>query len=226
MKSTRRGWRKYLVLLPLVYLIVGVYFYRDTTEKIDNALLLQKYDEVVHAVDMISTSIDALTAKDADWGLYDYDPYVNSATQYVDELFQVFGAAYRVRDGEFKLISLRSAEQEEFDPLKYQEFLDAADDDESGGMRLQFKPESLPEREMWLYFRCMPTPPGLANRYLAAAAVSMDSITVPMASTVAASQMINIAVVLGLTIWYVAIISHAKPARVILQRKREGGTHV
>ena len=50
---------KFLILAPIIFLILNSFYYMYASKEIHKALLMEKYDEAITAVDMLGAEIDS-----------------------------------------------------------------------------------------------------------------------------------------------------------------------
>ena len=166
---------RYLFLLPILLMIAFSLFFHQLMSEIRNELLNEKFIEKRTNVDLIGTQIDRFIELDADWGYYDYQSIIAYNMQYIDELPMTFAAIY---NEEFESISARSPSYEgaPFEPTRYPEFIHAVKNSEMGKLILPFTPTGDIERDMYTYFRWVPSDPTLSNRFLTVVAISKYSV--------------------------------------------------
>ena len=98
------GWRKYLVLSPIVYLLLSSFFFMYASKEIQNSLMQEKYFEIVHAVDMLAAAVEA--NPDKTW--QDHERNIVDSVEYLDRLYQVYAAAFEPANGELiRIICLK-----------------------------------------------------------------------------------------------------------------------
>jgi hypothetical protein len=172
--SNHKVW-KFLVLLPLMLLVCFVMYFHWLTGEIDAALLSEKFIEKHVDLDIICDGVDNLLDTDNDWGSYDYAGFLQHRMSYIDALPMTFAAVYNDR---LELLSdrLASYENSPFDPTAYDEFYRAVHESESGDLVLSFEPAGDAERDMYLYYRWVPTRNDLDGRFLTVVAISRHSV--------------------------------------------------
>ena len=193
--------RKYLLLLPILFLVAGALFFRFANREIQNALLQEKYVEIVHSVDMLAAAVEANPGRL--W--QDHERNITDSVEYLDQLYQVYAAAYRPVDGGFTLITERFYETSPFEPFDFCEFTDAINGQDSGGIVIGYAPEGQAYRELYIYFRWMPLYSQPDERYLVIGGVSVHSVTVSVPQWVSAGQLANMGVTFALQIFCVLL---------------------
>jgi hypothetical protein len=183
-------------------------YFQWVTREVNTALLNEKYLEKKHDIGILAETIDGFLAADEDWNIYDYTKAIAGVTEYIDGLPMTFAAAYRDEGDGLTPVSGRTASYEAspFDPLSDPEFLIAIKDNENGELTILFEPEGEELREMFVYFKWIPTDPELSNRFLVVAAVSSYSISTPMASWVSIGQWISMGVTFALELMLVILL--------------------
>ena len=88
------SWRKYLLLIPIALLITDVIYFRNALNATNDALLREKYDEVVNFVDMMASTVD----DDVKKGRNGYETTVINNTEYIDKLPSILAVAYRMNE--------------------------------------------------------------------------------------------------------------------------------
>ena len=210
--------RRYLLLIPVFFLIFNAYYFKSAAKAINNALLSEKYDEVVHFVDMLTVVIDANVST----GGRRYEIFIKDSTEYIDQIPQIYAGAYKLIDGELLLISERYNDEETiFDPFMYPEFSDEVLIHDSGGAVVYFEPENEPSMEIHLYYKWMPTIPDAPDLYLVIAGVSKYSVTAKIALWVSVGQWVSTIITFGLQTWLVVMLAYLGDIYNIRRTRRE-----
>ena len=164
---------KFLVLMPVIFLILNACYFMYASKEIQNALLREKYDEAVGLVEMLSSAVEANTERI--W--LDHEQNIRDSVEFMDRLYQVYAGAYKLVDDEPVLITERFYETSIFEPFDFIEFTDAVMTQDSGSLIIGYTPKEHIYRELHLYFKYMPlySPPN--ERYLVIAGVSKYSVT-------------------------------------------------
>ena len=126
---------KYLFLLPILLMIAFSAFFNILMDEIGKALLHEKMIEKRLNIDLIDSQIDRFIELDEDWESYDYTSILAYDMQKLDEMPLTF-------DSELNNLSVRapSYESKPFDPLIYDEFIQAVQQNERGDVVVPFAP--------------------------------------------------------------------------------------
>ena len=122
--------RKYLLLLPVVFLIFNALYYRYATKEIQRTLLMEKHVEIVDAVNMLAAAVDANPERE--W--FNHERNIHDSVEYLDKQYQVYAGAYKLVDGQLELITERFYETSPFEPLEFREFCEAISTQEYGSL--------------------------------------------------------------------------------------------
>ena len=195
---------RFLLLIPLLFLICDAVYWRYATKEIDDSHLREKYVEIVNFVDMLTITVNADVAR----GRSGYGDGIRDATEFIDNLHQVFAAAYRLEpDGNLLLLTSRTYETSIFEPLDYPSFCEKIQTGDSGEITIGYTPENQAYRELHLYFRWMPTVINAAEKYLVVAGISEHSVTSHMALWVSIGQWVSTIIVFSLIVWLVVMLA-------------------
>ena len=178
---------KYLLLIPVLLLVFNAFYFRFATAAIRDALLEEKYEKVVQAVEMLASSVEAYP--DIPW--FEHEKHIIASVEHLDKQYQIYGGAYKYSDGELGIITTRYFETSIFEPLDYPEFTEMALTQDSGSMVIGYTPDFQGYRDLHLYFRWMPLYSGSYERYLVIAGVSYLSITAQVSELVTIGQMVS-----------------------------------
>ena len=206
---------RYLLLVPIIWLLISaVWFWREniTTER---ALLMEKFDQAVTLTESLAAAVEANT--DRKW--LDHEQNIRNCAEYIDSLYQVFGAAYkpfmeayayRQDGGSLELITEREYETSPFEPLQYAEFTKAVGENEKGTITINYKPEKQDYRDLHMYYRWMPLYSSPKERFLVVVGVSKYSVvsTIPMWKTI--GQIANILVTFAFNVCAVIAICRSR----------------
>ena len=195
--------KRYLILLPAVFLLANAMFFQYATRKIKETMLQEKIVEITDAVDALAAAVDA--NPDRIW--YEHELNIIGSAEYLDSRYQVFCGAYKPIDGELVLITERFYETSIFEPLDYPDFTEAIHRQESGSLIIGYAPENQTYRELHLYFRWMPLYSAAGERYLVVAGVSLYSIVTQIPTWISAGQWVSIAVTFALNVWLILMIA-------------------
>ena len=184
MKFLNGKWQKYLLLIPVIFLIANAFYFMHATQEIENTLLMEKYTETINMVDMLAAAVEA--NDDRYWE--DHEQNIVDSVEFTDKLYQVYAGAFKPVDGDLVLISERIVHSAPFDPLVYDEFITAISEQESGRVDVWYGEGTQYSRELHLYFKWMPLYSMPGERYLVVAGVSHYSVTVNVPMWVSAGQ--------------------------------------
>ena len=81
--------KKYLLLIPIAFLIFNAIYFQHAAIEIQSALLREKITEITNFVDMLTITVDA----DVERSRQGYEANIRDATEFIDKLFQVYGAS-------------------------------------------------------------------------------------------------------------------------------------
>ena len=185
--------KKYLILVPIIFLVLSAVYFRYVTDEIPKILLQEKYIGIVDEVDLIAAGIE--TNSD-----YDIEQHVINQVHFLDGLFQVYAAAY---NSELVLITSRNFETTVFDPLDYTEFTAAIQTQDSGNLVIGYTPENQDYRELHIYFRW-------ANQFLIVAGVSSHSVVTMIPALVSVGVWVNMALTFIFNLCMVIAITRKK----------------
>jgi hypothetical protein len=185
----------------------------------NQALFYELIAEKRLALDVVDDQIDRFVQRDLDWEP-EYAFYRDSVAfsmEILDAVDMTFAAAY---DCQLNTLSDRtlSYNQAAFDPTRYPEFVDAVGENERGHLTLWFEAEGVQGRDMYLYYRWVPTDETLEGRFLTVIAISSFSVRASVSDRIGYSVIVLILVTTVLNLALVAALgSHARV------RKKEGG---
>ena len=194
--------RKYLVLIPVIFLIFNAMYYKNATRGTENTLLHEKYIEVITKVDMLAAGVEANTER----AWYDHEHNIIASVEYLDKLYQVYAGVFKVVDGEYILITERFYETSPFEPFDYPEFEEMARDNDFGSIVINYAPEDQTYRDLHVYFRWMPLYSDNNEKYLVVAGVSQYSIVSQIPYWVSAGQWVSTIVTFVLNLVLVIMI--------------------
>ena len=171
-KNFFNSWMKYFLLVPIIWLLAESMFYRNDIKTIDETLLEEKFVEIKNATDVLAAAVEDTPKMEE----VDRERIVISATEYMDNLYQIYGEALKLVDGELVTITYRNFETSVFDPRDYPEFIEDILNNDSGETVIGYTPDNQDFRELHIYFRWMPTFSEKNERYLVLAGVSRYSV--------------------------------------------------
>jgi len=172
MKSLSEGIKRYLILIPIVFLLLNAYYFQHASKQIQDAIMNEKRVEVENHVKMLA----AVANQDANRPWINNKRNIVKAAEYIDSQPMVFAGAYKRINGSLKLISERNDETM-FDPLRYSEFFSAIAKNESGRLELPYARDGEARRTWYVYYHHMPLYAAPENRYLVVTSISDQSIT-------------------------------------------------
>ena len=203
MKFINNKRKKYLILLPMVFLLLNAFYFMYATKEIKNALLQEKYVETAHAVDMLYAAVEATV--DREW--CDHKLNIRDSIEYLDTLYQIFAAAYKVIDGNLVIFTERVYETSPLEPLERDEFIQAVFSNEKGSIVLGDTPKDQQYREVHLYYRWMPLYSPPSERYLVVIGVSTYSVTAKVALWVSGGQWASMLITFVINVWFVILLA-------------------
>lgn len=203
MKFLNHRKNKYLLLLPLVFLILNAFYFMYASKEIQDALLREKYDEIIDSIDMLAAAVEASTERD--W--QEHELNICKSIEFLDQLYQIYAVVYKPIDGYNVLISERLYENLPFDPFDFFDFSSAISKQDHGTLTIGYTPENQTYREMHLYFRWIPLYSSPDERYLVVAGVSQYSVTVSVNLWVAVGQWISMAITFAINLWLIILIT-------------------
>jgi len=86
--------RKYLTILPFVFLILNAFYYMHASDEIQNTLLQEKYEEITNAVDMLAAAVEANPERV--WQEHEHN--IRDSVEFMDQLYQLYAGAYKLID--------------------------------------------------------------------------------------------------------------------------------
>jgi len=169
-----RKWGKYVYLIPSLFILALMFFYVWWLNASVDGLLREKLIEKQLDIDLICSQTDAFIEFDNDWETYDYERILGHSVALVDAQPFTFAALYTER---LENVSARTASYASlYEPLENAAFVDTVRTHESGNYTMPYKPPDSDERDMYIYYRWIPTSTELSGRYLAIVAISEYSI--------------------------------------------------
>jgi hypothetical protein len=216
------GRRRYLLLLPMVFLLLNAYFFQHATREIRRSILPEKYIDTLNQVESLAAAVEANPERL--WE--DHELNIRHSVAFIDTLPMTFAAVYKPVNDVWMRISERDFATN-FDPLIYDEFLVAVDAQERGNIDVGFTPENGSFRVMHLYFRMMPLYSSPEQRYLVVTGVSSHSVVTPIPGLVSIGQWVSMAITFILNVWLIVLIARARDLSQLSEceicQKRSGG---
>jgi len=195
--------RKYLILLPIIFLLLNAVFFSHAIKEIDKTLFEGKYVDTINFVDMLAAGVEATS--DREW--QDHGENIRDAVEFMDKQHQVYAGAYKMIDGQLVTITNRYSETSIFEPTDYAEFTDAITTQDFGRLVIGYTPEDQDYRELHLYFRWMPLHRPMEKQYLVVAGVSHLSVAIEIAQWVSMGQFVSMAVTFILNVWLIVLLT-------------------
>ena len=194
---------KYFIMLPVVFLLLSALYYKYEIKEIQGALLLENYNKAVNYVDVLASAVEA--NKERKW--LDHEQNICDAVEFIDQLYQMYGAAYKLVDGQLLLITERFYETSPFELLDFTEFCDTVFGQESGGLIIGYAPESQAYRALHIYFQWMPLYSPENERYLVVAGASAYSVTSTIPLWVSAWQWVSMGITFILNVCLIMLLA-------------------
>jgi hypothetical protein len=195
---------RYLLLIPVIFLILNAFFFMYATKEIRSALLNEKYLEIVDMTEMLGAALEA--NENRLW--FDHERNVRASVEYIDNIHQIYGSVFRPRGDQLIPITRRVYETTEFDPREHQEFIYAVYAQEKGELTLGYAPEDQEYRDIHLYFRWMPLYSPFEDRYLVVTGVSEHSIVTQISVWVSAGQWASMVITFVLNAWLIGMLAN------------------
>ncbi len=178
---------RYIVLLPMIYLIGYGIFIRQSLEETNDLFVRQKREEMVRTINMLNETVSSAHST-----MYARE-HIVYAVETLDTLRESFAAAYELNYGIPSVISKRSIDTE-FNPFNFDEFRVLVEEHEVGEFEVSYVPPGMPERHMYVYFRWMPMNMIEDSRFLVVAAVSEYSMTGDLPPNMSIAIWVNYAI--------------------------------
>ena len=207
MSSVNAKWHKwanvrFLVIIAIIILLLVFLFIAKN--EIDKTLLSEKVIEKQFQISLIANQADHFLQTSSDWD-DDRENYVNSILTSVEMLDSTYMTYAALFDENLENLSARSPSYEgsPFEPVEYEEFVEAVKANESGDLILPFTPPGSKERDMYLHFHWMPSDTSLDNRVMAVVAISKYSVNSHLSTVIQilAIALIIIAIVVAYFVW-------------------------
>jgi len=190
--------KKFIFFAALLFLIVNSYWNLQSTRLIDNALLDEKYIETKNCVDMLCVAVDANPGRD--W--QEHENNITASVAFVDNLPLTFAAAYKPVDGTLILITERDYATD-FNPLIYDDFHAAVNENASGDLTIGFTPKGGEYRDIRLYYRWLPSYSPDGEKYLVVTGVSRYSVVVGIPALFTIGQWISTVILSALFLLFI-----------------------
>jgi len=172
------------------------------TERIKNTLLEEKYFGVINDIEMLGAALEG----DQHRARKDHEQNVIAAIEFLDHIYQVYAAAYKFEDGEFKLITSRNYETSIFEPFDFSEFTEAVLTRKNGRLIFGYIPDKQTFRYLHIYFWRGPSYLPPEEQFVLVAGVSEHSIVTKIPFWVALGQCISIFITFVLQVWLIVLL--------------------
>ena len=169
MKKVISCVRRYAILAIFILLIGAVLI---VSKVLQDAFLREIVITTTTTVDMLAAAVEAEPGRP--W--YDHEFNIRDGVEVLDNVPQVYAAAFKVVDGEHVLFTERFTESSPFEPFDYPEFESLIAEQDYGAVVINYTPEGQSARDLHVYFRWMPLYSRDGEQYLVVAGVSKYSI--------------------------------------------------
>jgi len=189
MKLLNSRW-KYLLLIPIIFLVANAVYFKNAITEIENALLMEKYNETVNTVNMLAATVEENSGLEQ----IEKERIIHDMIEFTDKLYQIYAGAYKLIEGEYILMTERFYETSPFEPFDFAEFAETVPTQGSGDIVIGYAPENQEYRELHLYFRHMPANSPTGEHYLVVAGVSKYSVTSSIPAWVSSGLWVNMGI--------------------------------
>jgi len=212
------GKRKWLLLIPVIFLALLIYSKDATRDTLEQVMLQEKYIEIQDIINILGDAVDASTvvmpaSESVRENTLVYT--LRAGIESLDSLDYIYGALFiEESDGRLTLLSKRIFEPEydtQFDVTAFPEFLSLADGNNEGKLVLPVYSSILGLHDLHVFFRFTPSDFEHAeydhHRFLLVGGVSKYSIQSPVPVLVYATIwiMIILTVLLSLLMIFIMI---------------------
>ena len=199
--------KPYLYAMPILLGVLLAFLVRSGLQEYNRAMLAEKLMEKQLQIDVIAEQMDQLIAQGDNWHV-DYAHYTDSITismALLDKADMTYAAVF---DENLKNLSARSPSYEgsPFMPEEHESFVVAVQKNEKGILIVPFSPADSEERDMYLYYRWMPTDKTLQGRFLAVVAISEYSINTQLSTRFGAVALSAIGITVIINLILVALL--------------------
>jgi hypothetical protein len=219
-------------------MIVNAGVHRWNVGAVTDALLEEKFLESKKHLDFLCNHVDNEVEIDLDWGMYHYGDILKLDMEWLDGQYMTYAALF---NEELELLSERSesVEAQPFEPFLDKEHgaeftalvraaanREGRDTVENGEYIMRFAPDGAEPRDMYIYFRWVPTDSNLNSRFLVIVAVSEYSVISEINERMSFVGLVNIALsYLGefAVILFVMSLGHIYEQRSGKSKYRERG---
>ena len=168
---------RYLVVVPMLLAGLLALFFRFTIAEYNDALMRQKFLEKKLDVDLACNMVEQFIEADTVWNTRLYFESIKAHVEFLDDLDYVFCGAFNDQL-ELQTDRVVSVQGEAFDPLIYPEVYENIYAQETGEAVVSYDPKDDPIRDMYIYWRWVPTSKDRTERHLIIIAASSYSILV------------------------------------------------
>ena len=194
--------KRYLFLLPVIFLLLNALFFQHASKMIRNSILLEKYADAVNQIEALAAAVE----EDHERWFEDHEINIRHFVEFLDNLPMIYAAAYKPTNNELTRFTERYFSTS-FDIQEYDEFYSAIETQDVGNLDIHFTAEDGLLYDLRLYFRYMPLYAPPENRYLVVMGISSYSIITPIPTLVSIGQWISMSLTFALNIWLVIMIS-------------------
>jgi phage anti-repressor protein len=175
--------KKYMILLPVVFLLLNAVFFKNTSDQILDTILNEKRVEVENHVKMLAALADE--GKYRPW--IKSDQNIIEAVKFIDESPATFAGAYKRIDGEWENVSKRD------DDIAIKMFKDIhframIEQNERGRLEAPLAQPGDSATAGHIYFQQLPMHEPPENRYLIVTNISKESLVTPIPFWMSAGQ--------------------------------------
>jgi len=213
-------WKRYLILLPIVILVLNAFYFQFATDIIHETILQEKLIETNNHINMLANAVEA--NKDRVW--VDHEQNIVNSVEFLDSLPLTFAAVYKPTNG--TLIPISDIDRKTgFIPLNHDCFNKAIASQDSGRLVVSFTTEEGVNRDMFTYFTYMPLYAPPDERYLVVAAVCKHSVVTTIPEWVSSGQWISMIITFFINVWLIILIvrvGHIKEHHEYEQRESGG----
>ncbi|GHU76194.1 hypothetical protein AGMMS49992_21420 [Clostridia bacterium] len=173
----RQKTLRYLFLLPIVTMIAFCAVFGSLLQASDKAILAEKRMEKKLSLDLVCEQIDIFVDLDQDWqpSYQFYEDSLSLSMDILDSMDMTFAALY---NEDLIYIPSFTVRQKTplFQPELYPEFINAVHHNERGEIMLINEVDSIAARDVYVYYRWVPTDKTLEGRFLTVVAISSRSV--------------------------------------------------
>ena len=164
-----------IVLIPIAVITMFALAYKGLSSEIEESLLHEKFVEKQQSVELLAAQIDAYVQTPAyKNGFGRFELILSSGLAQVDAQPFTFAALY---DEHLDNVSARTPSYSSaFEPLTDEDFSAVVRKNNAGEFVMPYTPDEDVTRDMYIYYRWIPTSTEHDGRYLAVVAVSKYSI--------------------------------------------------